>query len=176
MFIKTAWRSSARIPESDIYRSIPVPPKGLAEFECGGDVIFAGFPITVQNLRSNTPYRPLPTNDQPSTPVLHRLLRTVGRQMWKAVSERELLTGFRDALRGEQALISTIVLLAIISHLISAHKDLCDIGILHRDISAGNILLAANQQTQLKGFITDLEFAHIESSTIMPQVTQKIAA
>lgn len=102
MIIKTAWRSSARIPESDIYRSIPVPPKGLAEFECGGDVIFAGFPITVQNLRSNAPCRSLPTNDQPSTPVLHRLLlRTVGRPMWKAVSERELLTGFRDALQGE---------------------------------------------------------------------------
>jgi hypothetical protein len=99
--LKTSWRSSARTPESDFYRSIQVPPKGLAEFECGGDVILNGFPLTVQNIRQAPMYVALPTKDQSPTAVLHRLiLRTVGLPLWKAASERELLTGFRDALQG----------------------------------------------------------------------------
>ena len=88
MIMKTAWRSGARIPESDIYMSIPDPyPKGGAQFKCG-DVEFplTGLPITVwnkdrQNLEPET-----------STPILHRLfLLTVGRPMWEYVSECDLL-------------------------------------------------------------------------------------
>jgi hypothetical protein len=82
--MKTAWRSSARTPESDIYMSIDQFPEGLAKFECGGDVKHAGYPITVQNLRSH------PVNivgdinsPTPPTPVLHRLiLGTVGCPLW----------------------------------------------------------------------------------------------
>jgi len=103
MIMKTAWRSSARTSESDIYLSIGKPnPRGMAEFECGGDVMFpglAGFPITVRNLRNIHHAR---TNDlDEPTPVLHRLiLRTVGRPLWDYTSDRDLLTGFRDALKG----------------------------------------------------------------------------
>jgi hypothetical protein len=99
--MKTAWRSSARTSESDIYMSIPGPyPEGVAEFECGGDVKFplTGFPITVRNLR-NKDRQNLSTGTL--TPVLHRIiLRTVGRPMWQYASEKDLLTGFRDAIRG----------------------------------------------------------------------------
>jgi hypothetical protein len=99
--MKTAWRSSVSTSESDIYMSIPDPyPEGVAEFECGGDVKFPlnGFPITVWNLRNEDRQNLLPGT---STPVLHRLiLRTVGRPMWQYVSEKDLLTGFRDAIRG----------------------------------------------------------------------------
>jgi len=55
-----------------------------------------------------------------------------------------------------------------LSHIISpAHKDLCNIGILHRDISAGNVLLTMPQNGPLRGFITDLEFARIDSPTLL---------
>jgi Fungal protein kinase len=103
MIMKTAWRSSARTPESDIYMSIDQPPEGLAKFECGGDVYFAGYPITVQNLRSDPIRNLLPDGDfHPPTPVLHRLiLRTVGHPLWEYTSDRDLLAGFRDALLGE---------------------------------------------------------------------------
>ena len=98
--MKTAWRSSARTSESDIYMSIPDPyPKGVAAFECGGDVKFPliGFPITVRYLR-NKDRQDLST----LTPVLHRLiLRTVGRPMWDYVSDGDLLIGFRDTIRGQ---------------------------------------------------------------------------
>ncbi|GLB41613.1 hypothetical protein LshimejAT787_1002130 [Lyophyllum shimeji] len=129
MVLKTAWRSSARTPESDIYMSITQPPEGLAKFECGGDVCIAGYPIAVQNLRSHPVYTFLRDGDiDPPTPVLHRL--------------------------------------------VLAHKDLCDQGILHRDISAGNVLLTANPNASLRGFITDLEFARIVSSSLTkPEVT-----
>ena len=56
--------------------------------------------------------------------------------------------------------------IAPISHPLQAHKTLCDQGILHRDISAGNVLLTKTQNTSLRGFITDLEFARIEASAL----------
>jgi len=103
MILKTAWCSSARTSESDIYLSIEKPnPRGLTEFECGGDVRFsrlAGFPITMQNLRGNIHHTVTEDLDKP-TPVLQRLiLRTVGRPLWDYTSDRDLLTGFSDALK-----------------------------------------------------------------------------
>jgi hypothetical protein len=104
MIMKTAWRSSARTSESDIYMSIDQPPEGLAKFECGGDVWSAGYPITVQNLRGKAVHA---LDIDPPTPVLHRLvLGTVGRPLWEYTSELDLLTGFRAALQGESLLIS----------------------------------------------------------------------
>ncbi|PPQ70566.1 hypothetical protein CVT25_012036 [Psilocybe cyanescens] len=146
MIMKTAWRSSARTPESDIYRSIDNPyPAGLAKFECGSDVEFPSsrFPVTVLNLRGKAKL-PNDSSTSPVTPVLHRLvLRTVGRPMWEYKSEMDLLTGFRDA--------------------VQAHMELYDKGILHRDISPGNVLLT---EIPNGGFITDVEFAHIQKSTM----------
>jgi hypothetical protein len=55
---------------------------------------------------------------------------------------------------------------AIIPHHLSAHKALNDQGILHRNICAGNILLTKTQNGPLRGFITDLKFARIASSSI----------
>ena len=48
---------------------------------------------------------------------------------------------------------------------VSAHnlKALCAVGILHCDISAGNVLLTEAQNGR---FISDLEFARIQDSTI----------
>ncbi|KAF8232704.1 hypothetical protein L208DRAFT_1560975 [Tricholoma matsutake] len=67
--------------------SIDQPPEGLAKFECGGDVNFAGYPITVHS----EPVRNLlPEGD--FHPVVHRLiLRTVGRPLWEYTSDRDLL-------------------------------------------------------------------------------------
>lgn len=108
MIMKTAWRSSARTPESDIYMSIDQFPEGLAKFECGGDVKHAGYPITVQNLRSHPVDIVLPEGDiNPPMPVLHRLiLSTVGRPLWEYTSDFDLLAGFRDALQGECLLMT----------------------------------------------------------------------
>ena len=108
MILKTAWRNlnSARTSESYIYLSIETPnPRGLAEFECGGDVRFpglAGFPITMRNLRVDIFHRTFGDDFNQPTMVLHRLiLCTVGRPLWEYALDRDLLTGFCDALEGE---------------------------------------------------------------------------
>ncbi|KAF8804954.1 hypothetical protein BYT27DRAFT_7258710 [Phlegmacium glaucopus] len=144
MIMKTAWRSNARTSEFDIYSVVDNHPKGLAKFICGGDVRYARNPITVKNMRSQAVHD---LDADPPKAVLHRLiLGTVGRPLWEYTSESDLLSGFRDA--------------------ILAHKSLCDQGILHRDISAGNVMLIEAQDTELRGFITDLDFARIEGSTV----------
>ena len=50
----------------------------------------------------------------------------------------------------------------------SAHEFLCDQGVLHRDISAGNIMLpaATPPEAGAEGFLMDLEFAHIKRSSL----------
>ncbi|PPQ92803.1 hypothetical protein CVT25_004061 [Psilocybe cyanescens] len=79
-------------------------------------------------------------------PVLHRLvLCTVGRPMWEYQSEKEFLLDFHDILL--------------------AHKRLVEQGALHRDISAGNVLLSTDEDDTVSGFITDLDLAYISPQT-----------
>lgn len=65
-----------------------------------------------------------------------------------------------------------------------AHQFLYRQGILHRDISAGNILLALDPETALpgcEGFLADLEFARIhedqpsEAETSLINAMQKLS-
>ncbi len=65
--------------------------------------------------------------------------------------------------------------MAITPYHLSAHKALCDQGILHQDISPLNVMLTKSQNNPLRGFITDMEFARIESPTFSkPQRTVTI--
>ncbi|KAF9491305.1 hypothetical protein BDN71DRAFT_1592346 [Pleurotus eryngii] len=157
--LKNTWRNSHRVSESEIYETVEGGPDGVANFHYGGDTVLpwiATSPaISVVNIR-NMDYRinranllDIPTHRSiDRTPMLHRLiLKTVGRPLWDAVDYVDLLKGFRAALLG--------------------HEKLCKQGILHRDISAGNILLAVGAAEEGKeGFITDLEFARL------PQIRQ----
>jgi len=94
--MKSAWRSSKRLAESDIYKSIVGSHPGVAKHQFGHDVRSAdGHSITVNALRLR------PRNDYQETPTLHRLfLLTLGRPLWEYVSEIELLKGLRAALQG----------------------------------------------------------------------------
>jgi hypothetical protein len=50
----------------------------------------------------------------------------------------------------------------------AGHQHLFELGILHRDISAGNILLSAGVEPEegCEGFLMDLEFAHVSSPSL----------
>ncbi|KAL0946155.1 hypothetical protein HGRIS_012418 [Hohenbuehelia grisea] len=159
--LKNAWRSNRRDSESHIYGTVERETEGVAQFLHGGDVQFAGSTaaISVFNLRSESlwgsidapSYSGLRSSqelgfqnlDQP-TSILHRLvLKTQGRPLWEFRDYLELLLGFRAALVGHQGLWSQ--------------------GILHRDISAGNIMLSASATPQAgeEGFLVDLEYCRL---------------
>jgi hypothetical protein len=70
------------------------------------------------------------------------VLGTVGRRLDDFKCTKEFVTAMYDALRGEMT-ISLAVSLRNLTHII-AHEQAWKIGILHRDISASNILIVDN--------------------------------
>ncbi|KAJ8495523.1 hypothetical protein ONZ51_g1659 [Trametes cubensis] len=148
MIMKTSWRSSDWDAESFVYHAIKGSHPGLAKYVDGGDVRFPDnkhICISAYALRNATP----PSDSEDA--ILHRIIyATIGRPVWEYRSERELLEGFIAALE--------------------AHQFLAKQNILHRDISAGNILLAEDSSKQgSAGFLTDLDLAWLE-----PDVEVKI--
>ncbi|KAF7976750.1 hypothetical protein HWV62_5734 [Athelia sp. TMB] len=141
--LKSAWRSGGRLAESKIYGSAKGRHPGVAEFVSGADVIFAGTnrTINVDAIRG----RPI---GAVCSPTLHRLiLNSFGTPVWEYSSELELVKGFRAALSGHQWLVSQ--------------------GILHRDVSAGNILLTpGDPRDGYDGFIMDVELAYLSADEI----------
>ncbi|OCH88134.1 hypothetical protein OBBRIDRAFT_795539 [Obba rivulosa] len=138
--LKNAWRNGARSPESTVYEQIQGWHPGVARFDRGGDVKFPGQDAVISTATLRNGGIPIQESDQHA--VLHRvLIYPVGRSLYSARSELELLKGLRAALQG--------------------HKFLCDQGILHRDISIGNIMLSSDEDPQpgAEGFLMDLEFA-----------------
>ncbi|KAF4600611.1 hypothetical protein EYR38_005250 [Pleurotus pulmonarius] len=157
LILKNAWRRSHRDSESRIYVALRHAEKGdknhtyrkgIAEFRLGADVTFPGRveAISTVNLRFLFMGSSEIPPQTPQTPVLHRLiLETLGKSLWSFKDFQELLLGMRAALEG--------------------HKYLFSKGILHRDISAGNIMLSslANPRPGMEGFLMDLEYARLDS-------------
>ncbi|KAG2366070.1 hypothetical protein BDR07DRAFT_1480638 [Suillus spraguei] len=143
--LKTLWRSQTRQSESNIYGHIKSPLPGVAEFSLGDDVHIP-----------SAACRSLILNDDvgvPDDPVLHRLaLKTVGRPLWDAETTRDFILGSLAAIKGHQGLVEQ--------------------GILHRDMSPGNIFLGGPGCAEgWEGFVADLEFASVaqpETETIVP--------
>ncbi|GJJ15493.1 hypothetical protein Clacol_009771 [Clathrus columnatus] len=145
LILKAAWRQSNRPSESAIMQRVKGSHDGLVQYAQGSDVFFPSSTaispakITTANLRN------LNHNVEGDTTILHR---TVGRPIWEFDSYLEFFLAIKAAL--------------------NAHKFLPDQGILHRDISAGNVLLSSNPNApdSQKGFLTDLEFARIDDGTL----------
>ncbi|CDO72565.1 hypothetical protein BN946_scf184983.g48 [Trametes cinnabarina] len=139
MILKSTWRSSDRDSESFVYQNIKGSHPGLAKFIVGGDAVFPSNNevITVHSLRG------MPLSRGERTKVWHRLLiESVGKPVWAYQTDRELLEGLIGALK--------------------AHRFLSEQNILHRDVSAGNVLLALDPEQQgTAGFLTDLEYARM---------------
>ncbi|KZT68909.1 hypothetical protein DAEQUDRAFT_757301 [Daedalea quercina L-15889] len=148
--LKSAWRNPLKLAETEVYKLIedfksedPHFPPGIATHLYGNDVFYCEdaladkwVKITIAHIRG---YAEDPEN--PSK-VLHRiLLPRVGEPLWKYTDELQLLNAFRS--------------------IIEAHKYLCNKGILHRDISPGNMLLWPNGDDS-SGFLTDYDMAHVD--------------
>jgi hypothetical protein len=172
LVLNNAWRSSERLAESTIYQTIRGVHPGVAGYEFGADVVFPdkGRPISVRNLRDK-----FSSSTTASTPILHRLfISTIGRPLWDYNSDLELLAGIRSALKG--SLLPLYVTLCRLGKSIG-HHFLYDQGILHRDVSAGNILLSSerNPQPGREGFIMDVEYAHITRPSLNAVTTTNVA-
>ncbi|KLO14792.1 hypothetical protein SCHPADRAFT_292602 [Schizopora paradoxa] len=169
MIMKTAWRSAQRNPESSLSRYVTAIARqysevSVAEFVTGGDVYVEGgsppdIPLATElssgreTARNNSSTKtlitiPLLRRQNPSdedSPILHRvILSTVGRPLWDYKDEKELARGFVAVMR--------------------THKRLCELNVLHRDISPGNILLAEDPENAPPGheaFLTDFELARV---------------
>ncbi|KAI0631832.1 hypothetical protein C8Q77DRAFT_165145 [Trametes polyzona] len=160
--MKTSWRSSRRNPESDAYQVIETikryssnagQPLTITEWVSGGDV-------TVEN-KVNGEMETITTHylrgafypEGEETVILHRMiLAPEGRPIWEYDDEGELLQAFIDVLK--------------------AHKALAEGGLLHRDISAGNVLLYMRNNPGpggAVGFLTDFDFAQISEVHAFPQ-------
>ncbi|KAI0641627.1 hypothetical protein C8Q79DRAFT_918896 [Trametes meyenii] len=142
MILKSAWRSSQRDPESSIYQAVRGDHPGLAKYVVGADVV--PFPGSLEKITTNYLHkRPLKSDEK--TEILHRIvIGTTGKPIWMYDTEEQLIDGLISALE--------------------AHKFLWDQKILHRDISAGNVLLSDYpEDVGAAGFLTDLDLASIEA-------------
>ncbi|KAL7284398.1 hypothetical protein ACG7TL_001688 [Trametes sanguinea] len=166
VILKSAWRTVHRQPlaESAIYEKIKAIfsargealPRGVADFATGGDVEVFGAKLSIYRLR-----RPVPLHDDGESTlclegvpdkILHRVaLNDVGKPLWKYTDLKQ----FAMALQ----------------MIIYAHFDLTTAGIVHRDISAGNLFirirasyvegqgLVREELESPEGFLADFELA-----------------
>lgn len=144
------------------------------DFHYGGDAVSpytkSSPAISIINIR-NPDYHVNPGNlldvlshrSITSTPILHRLiLKTVGRPLLFADNYIELMKGFRAALLSESN--SNPVFRDSYSSRVPGHGRLWKQGILHRDINAGNIILAIDPKAVeegKEGYIMDLQLARL---------------
>ncbi|OSD07722.1 hypothetical protein PYCCODRAFT_343110 [Trametes coccinea BRFM310] len=171
VILKSAWRTVHRQRESVIYEKIratfdsrgEAPPRGVADFATGGDVEVFGKKLSIYRLR-----RPVPLQDDGDSKlclegvpdkILHRVvLNDIGKPLWKYTDLKQ----FAMALQ----------------MIIHAHFALATAGIVHRDISAGNLFiriratyvegqgLVRQELDSSEGFLADFELASVKEPDI----------
>ncbi|TBU38501.1 hypothetical protein BD309DRAFT_994414 [Dichomitus squalens] len=166
--LKVAWSTTNRKPERDIYASIQsliekaggesIPGMVNCHTVEGGDVFYPDDPTVPINVSSLRPKGTQPCPEQPPQLVypdlhLHRVVfHDVGKPLWRFNGHPQLVRAMKMALE--------------------AHEKLCELGVLHRDISPGNIMIRMNvsrHENQIQelekdvelteGFLTDFELA-----------------
>jgi hypothetical protein len=164
--VKSAWRSSARASELGNYCLVQkkwkekyenAPLYGVARLRDGTDS-GPGPAMTTKRIRAGL--RSAPADGAADYLALDRIwLEDIGKPLWQYSTPLELLLGMRDAVRG-----MTPALMLHSKFLIgyAGLQHLADLGYVHRDINAGNVLLAkdfsANIEAENHGFVSDLEF------------------
>jgi hypothetical protein len=126
-------------PEGEIYKwfhdgKVPNIPSYELSMDIGNDTHKSRTHETINKVKGNVTHWKL---------VPHRhyrlVLSTVGRRLEKFKSTSEVVNAMYAALKGEVT-IFLAVCLHNLTHVI-AHEATCHAGILHRDISPGNILI-----------------------------------
>ncbi|KAL1938057.1 hypothetical protein VTO73DRAFT_12068 [Trametes versicolor] len=153
MTMKSSWRSNKYRSESEVFKLIRGQHSGLAKFLTSADVTYTrtarrgariSSSLTLHALRGAR----LEQGNEPM--ILHRVVGQFrGNPLWEYDTDEQLLRGLLDAL--------------------SAHKFLCDQGVLHSAIHAESILLAADlTERGATGFLTGLLRTLASGSTNTP--------
>ncbi|KAH9843517.1 uncharacterized protein C8Q71DRAFT_728758 [Rhodofomes roseus] len=153
--LKSSWRDPRRSREADIYTLISTfedCPAGIPQLVCGGDVTY-DVPPTMKKLTTAAIRGAV---EGPESRVLHRIiLNIVGEPLWRYTDELQLLCAFRD--------------------IVQVHQYLYEKGILHRDISPGNMFLWTGPLAAAAGFLSDLDMARVDESVLGHPVHQEVA-
>ncbi|TFY60996.1 hypothetical protein EVJ58_g4777, partial [Rhodofomes roseus] len=127
-------------------------PAGIPRLVCGGDVTY-DVPPTIKKLTTAAIRGAV---EGPESRVLHRIiLNIVGEPLWRYTDELQLLCAFRD--------------------IVQVHQYLYEKGILHRDISPGNLFLWVGS-AEAAGFLSDLDMARVDESALGYQGTLQFMA
>ena len=187
LVLKNAWRASGRLPESTLYGIInklqerdDMPTlRCVAEFVDGGDVMIGegdlqDIPTTSSDVKGDVVNQQVAmrvsshrrfvedAESNPHNPTLHRVvLATCGKSMVSYTSFRELLSAAECAAEGVRA-ISTIGMMLTLSQ---GLHSLSQLGVDHRDVSIGNVLLGTDPD-KAAGFISDLDLSSISEEAI----------
>lgn len=101
LILKNYWHPERRHSESHIYQSIRGAHPAVANFEYGDDVSFPGEKCLISAATLRSPSDHNTEEDDEDDPVLHRaFLSTIGKPLWEADSEYEIIKGMRDAIQG----------------------------------------------------------------------------
>ncbi|KAJ7475869.1 hypothetical protein FB451DRAFT_1397263 [Mycena latifolia] len=141
--LKDSWGQNCRRPESEFYEILQpagmTAPFGVAQ--CRG-----GFNLHKDRAEDGI-YTTISATARNELDAVERgrrrtLTYPVGNKLTEFSSTRQLVQGFMDAIKG--------------------HKSLHDRGILHRDISIGNVLFVDNRsKLEYTTFLTDLDYSEI---------------
>lgn len=177
LILKNAYRNKERIGESEFYRAIQGGHiEGLAVFREGGDV-YLNQKLTgsiggkeEQTDDKNTPQKEHPSNKLVATSlhraglsstftgdsVTHRLvLESKGKRLVEYGSLLGLLKAILASVKGK-----AFTPRRFRSNIVTGHEGLYNHGILHRDISIGNVFMSSPGQAN-PGFLADLDMAKV---------------
>ena len=153
ILVKDSWRSGSYTAESDFLQAA----KSIA-----GVVQMIAFQDICAETRDYWPSDICPTIFR-NRQKLRVAMKKYGKSIWKFKTRVELIRAIRDALVGECFSRSFFVRVFIIA---SGHRELFRKGILHRDVSAENILLA--NMEDLHGVLIDLDIAVWVKDNVSP--------
>ncbi|KIP10530.1 hypothetical protein PHLGIDRAFT_232840 [Phlebiopsis gigantea 11061_1 CR5-6] len=145
--MKTAWRHEDCDGEAEVYSYLDeckiTGSPGIAAFRSGQDISFVPAGSLREVVLSVNSLRPREAR-LPKDIILHRVVLTsIGKPLWEYDTPAQFIRA----------------LLAIVQGIRTLEQH----DILHRDISAGNVLLATNSRPGYEAFLTDFEFAKIPS-------------
>ena len=171
--IKDAWRQLVRQKETEHYEDIFTSAfdvvsqiLGVAQFLCGADLgaeeqaaMARGESggkgighVTVTSRHTGKVVRPY--NERSHSRLV---LGSVGVPLSRFNSTRELVEAFRDAVKGKLCPPGDHSFLT--RRWVLGHREAFQKGVLHRDVSEGNIMISRDHNVPWKGFIQDFDYS-----------------